>query len=344
MTKPATSHLSPIVWVACVAALVMTVIVCVAVGSVAIPVTDVVDVIASHLPWAQPIPNSPNATIIWELRLPRVLLAMLAGSMLATAGCAYQGTFRNPLADPYLLGVSAGAGLGATIAIVSRHGHTSFFVPFFSFTFALGAVAVTYALGHSTQGGRSSATLLLSGVAVASLLTSIQTLIQQRNADKIREVYSWVLGRLGGASWDDLRLTAPYIVGCLIVLYQFRRVLDVFSIGDDEAATLGLPVAKTRAIIIVAASLGTAAAVSVTGLIGFVGIVVPHVIRLRAGSSYRKLVPLSILLGGIFLMLSDLTSRTLLAPQEIPIGVVTALIGAPFFLYILGTSKNRDAS
>jgi iron complex transport system permease protein len=264
--------------------------------------------------------------------------------MLASAGCAYQGTFRNPLADPYLLGVSAGAGLGATIAIFYSSGQVKFLLPIAAFIGALTAVFLTYSLGRSAISGRSSTALVLAGVAVASLLTAIQTLLQQQNTDKIREVYAWVLGRLSTSGWNDLLIITPYVAICILVLLRYRRVLDVFAVGDEEAQTMGLPVSRARGAIIVAASLGTAAAVSVTGLIGFVGIIVPHILRLIVGNSYRILLPLSVVYGGIFLVLADIFARTVLAPQEISIGVVTALLGAPFFLFVLGSSKNGSVT
>jgi iron complex transport system permease protein len=264
--------------------------------------------------------------------------------MLASAGCAYQGTFRNPLADPYLLGVSAGAGLGATIAIFYSSGQVKFLLPIAAFIGALAAVFLTYSLGRSAISGRSSTALVLAGVAVASLLTAIQTLLQQQNTDKIREVYAWVLGRLSTSGWGDLLIITPYVAICILVLLRYRRVLDVFAVGDEEAQTMGLPVGRARGAIIVAASLGTAAAVSVTGLIGFVGIIVPHILRLIVGNSYRILLPLSVVYGGIFLVLADIFARTVLAPQEISIGVVTALLGAPFFLFVLGSSKNGSVT
>lgn len=334
-----------IIHVACLASIPIAILVATCIGAVTISAHDTVNVVLHHLGVGGN--HSINAlanTIVWEIRLPRVLLAFIVGAMLSGAGCAYQGTFRNPLADPYLLGISAGAGLGATVHIVLTNQSDRLLLPLFAFTGALIAVAVTYALGRSSFGGRSSVTLILAGVAVANLLTALQTLVQQRNADKVREVYSWILGRLNTSSWDDVRLIAPYITMCLIALVALRRVLDVFTVGDDEAKTLGLPVNTARASVIVAASLGTAAAVAVTGLIGFVGIIVPHALRLVVGTSYRSLLPLSIGFGGVFLVLTDLIARTALAPQEIPIGVITALIGAPLFLFILSSHKRGGQS
>lgn len=347
MTKSAAAfNPSRITWLVGSAALVVTVFVGICVGAVAVPIPEAFRIIASHIPGLGIHTDAAQSTqaIIWQLRLPRVALALLVGAMLSSAGCSYQGTFRNPLADPYLLGVSAGAGLGATTAIVTSDAADKWFLPLAAFTGAMLAVALTYSLGRSALVGRSATSLVLAGVAVASLLTAIQTLIQQRNSDKIREVYGWVLGRLTTAGWNDVALVAPYIAICMAVLFQYRRVLDVFGVGDEEALTMGLPVARARAAIIIAASLGTAAAVSVTGLIGFVGIIVPHTLRLIFGISYRKLLPLSIIYGGVFLVLADVLARTVLAPQEIPIGVVTALLGAPFFLFVLGSSRSGEIS
>ena len=174
---------------------------------------------------------------------------------------------------------------------------------------------------------------------MVSLTTAIQTFVLQRNSEVVREVYTWILGRLVNASWADIRLVLPYVVVTTIVLLMHARHLDLFRVGDDEAATLGAPVARIHLIVVVSATLGTAAVVSVSGLIGFVGLVVPHIVRLLAGSSYRLILPLSMLLGASFLILVDITSRIAIAPSELPIGVVTAFIGAPFFIYLLRTKQ-----
>ena len=281
--------------------------------------------------------------LIWTIRFPRVLLAALVGGMLSLGGASYQGVFRNPLVDPYLLGAAAGAGLGATIAILYLRGDEgAWFVdptPALAFVLSLATVAVTYTVGAAFGGNRTGATLVLAGVAMVSLTTAIQTFILQRNSEVVREVYTWILGRLVNASWADIRLVLPYVVVTTVVLLAHARHLDLFRVGDDEAATLGAPVARIRLIVVIAATLGTAAVVSVSGLIGFVGLVVPHVVRLLAGASYRLLLPLSMLLGASFLILVDILSRIAIAPSELPVGVVTAFIGAPFFIYLLRTKR-----
>ena len=283
--------------------------------------------------------------ILREIRLPRIVLGMLVGATLSVSGASYQGVFRNPLADPYLLGAAAGAGLGVTLVIVTTAGGgaTPVTAPVAAFVGALLAVALTYALGAAGSGRASTSSLILAGVAVASFLTALQTYVQQRNLDTVRQVYSWILGRLSTAGWGEVRLLLPYAIVTFLVLLSQRRALDVLAVGDDEATTLGLDARRSRVIVVVAASLGTAAAVSVSGLIAFVGIIVPHTVRLVAGSSHRVVLPLSMLFGGAFLVLADLMARTIAAPAEIPIGVGTAFVGAPFFVLVLRTAKRGMA-
>jgi len=286
--------------------------------------------------------------IVWRIRMPRVILAALVGGMLSVAGASYQGVFRNPLVDPYLLGAAAGAGLGATLALTTGRNVTMSWsvdpVPTAAFVFAVFTVAVTYLVGASFSGsssgsGRSGVTLVLAGVAVVAFVTAMQTFILQRNQDVVREVYQWILGRLSGATWSDVVLIFPYVAVSCLVLMLHRRHLDVFRVGDDEAAALGVSVGRTRVVIVIAATLGTAAVVSVSGLIAFVGLVIPHAIRLMAGAGYRRLIPLSLLFGASFLIIADIPGRMLSSPAETPIGVVTAFLGAPFFIYLLRTRR-----
>ena len=283
--------------------------------------------------------TDPQWNIVWKVRAPRVVLGALVGGMLSIAGAGYQGVFRNPLVDPYLLGAASGAGLGATIAIVIRDGALTDWpvnpVPAIAFVFAVATVMTTYVVGAAFGGSRTGATLVLAGVAVVSFTSAVQTFVLRRNLDVINEVFQWILGSLADTRWADVRLVAPYVVVCSIVLILHRRHLDVFRVGDDEAATLGVSIGRTRLVIVIAATLGTAAVVSVSGLIGFVGLVVPHVVRLVAGSRNKRLLPLSLMGGAAFLVLADVPGRILESPAETPIGVVTAFVGAPFFIYLL---------
>jgi iron complex transport system permease protein len=240
-----------------------------------------------------------------------------------------------------LLGVAAGAGFGATVAIAyGRIGDSGYLLPLAAFAGAVVAVGAAYLIGSSLGGGRTTATLILAGVTVASFLTAAQTFAQQQNADTLNEVYAWLLGGLGTAGWREVVLILPYVGLSTVVLLAHRRTLDVMAVGDDEARSLGLDVTRTRLLLVAFATLGTAAAVAVSGLIGFVGIVVPHLVRLTVASSFRVILPLSVAVGAAFLVFADVIARTALAPAELPIGVVTAFIGAPFFALVLRTTRH----
>ncbi len=279
--------------------------------------------------------------VLWQLRAPRVVLGVVVGAALAVSGAAYQGVFVNPLADPYLLGVASGAGLGATVAVAAAGGSGAL-VPLAAFAGAVGAVAATYLLGRSV-GGRGTTSLVLAGVAVAAFAQAVQTYVQQRHADNLREVYSWLLGDLSSAGWGDVALITPYVAGSVIVILAHRRLLDALRLGDTEARALGLHTTRLRLTVVAAATLATAAAVAVSGLIGFVGIVVPHTVRMLVGASNAVVLPLSALAGAAFLVLADVAARTVASPAEVPIGVITAAVGAPFFALVLHLRRRELA-
>jgi cobalamin transport system permease protein len=287
-----------------------------------------------------PLSGADDA-ILWQLRLPRVILGAIVGGTLAAAGASYQGVFRNPLADPYLLGAAAGAGLGATIVVAYAPGGTltGDLLPLAAFVGAALAVVAAYLLGRSAGQAAGPAALVLAGVTIVSFLTALQTFIQQQHVDTVQQVYSWLLGRLATSGWRDVGIVLPYSVVAWVVIIAHRRLLDVLAVGDEEAASLGVNVARVRLLVVAAATIATAAAVAVSGLIGFVGIIVPHTIRLLAGGSYRLLLPLSVIVGAGFLVLADVIARTVMSPAELPIGVVTAFFGAPFFAVLLRTSR-----
>jgi iron complex transport system permease protein len=284
--------------------------------------------------------SAREAAILWQLRVPRVVLGALVGAALAGSGAAYQGVFRNPLADPYLLGAAAGAGMAVTVVVVFVPGAAtgeSGPVPAAAFAGALGGVGLTWLLGRAA--GRGTVILVLAGVAVSAFLTAIQTFVQQLDTDTLQRVYSWLLGGLAGGDWTAVLLVLPYVGVAAVVLCFCARLLDVLALGDEEATVLGLRPGLVRGIVLGAASLATAGAVTAGGLIGFVGIVVPHLVRLLFGGSNRVVVPLSLLGGAVFLIAADVVARTVLAPAELPIGVVTAFTGAPFFLVVLRRAR-----
>jgi len=289
------------------------------------------------------LPNgleNEDRTLLLELRLPRVVLGALVGAALATSGAVYQSVFRNPLADPYLLGVASGAGLGATIAITNGGGDLHALLPIFAFLGGVLAVAATFLVAGRLFADPS--TLLLAGIAVGSFATAFQTYLQQRNSAALRPVYSWILGELTVANWDVVKWAGFYIFIALFVLIRISKVLDALMLSDEEAYSLGVSPQKIRMIAVAAATLATATAVSASGLIGFVGIVVPHLVRgLTKRATNRSLLSIAFV-GAAFLVIADLGARTLLSPAELPIGVITAFVGAPFFLFVL-RARNRGS-
>jgi cobalamin transport system permease protein len=327
-------------WGLCAAAfVVLALLVGLGIGAVDIGPTAIVRSALAHagLHVHSPL-SSVQEAILWQLRAPRVVLAALVGAMLAVAGASYQGVFRNPLADPYLLGVAGGAGLGATLVIAYGGGSPQLLPPA-AFGGATVAVVLTYGLGRSAGRARATGALVLAGVMVATFTAAVQTFVQQQHTDQLVNVYTWLLGGFTTAGWSDVLVALPYVAVSSVVLLLHRRVLDVLSVGDEEAATLGVDVARVRLVVVAAATIGTAAAVAVSGLIAFVGIIVPHTIRLLVSTSYRAVLPLSLLVGAGFLTLTDVLARTVLSPQELPIGVVTAFFGAPFFAFVLARSR-----
>jgi len=290
--------------------------------------------------------NEPLATyalIIVSIRLPRTVMVALTGAALGTSGAAYQGLFRNPLADPYLIGVASGAGLGAVIAMSIQWPY-SFWglmaIPMAAFLAGLLTVFIVYSLARV---GRTVPTtnLILAGVAFGSFATALTSFLMLRSSGEIRRALGWLLGGASQSGWMPVLGILPYLIIGLSILLLSGHALNLLQFGDEQAHQLGLPVTRAKTIILVAASLATAAAVAFAGIIGFVGLIVPHVMRMWFGGDYRRLIPLSMVGGAAFLLVADVLARVVLAPQEIPLGIITALAGAPFFLWVLRRSKNQ---
>lgn len=280
-------------------------------------------------------------TIVWDFRLARALLAAITGAALGGAGAAFQGLFRNPLADPFVIGASGGAALGA--ALVITLGWSFAFlnfrpVPLAAFAGALLAVGLAYLISQ-VNGQVTILTLLLAGTALSSLFTAAVSLLMILSGEDMVNVYYWLLGGFAGRSWDDLWLTLPYGLLGLAGLVLLSRPLDALAFGEETAQGLGIPVPQVRLSIVLLAALATAAAVASSGIIGFVGLISPHIARLMWGPVHSRLLPNSALLGATLLVLADMAARTLLAPMELPVGILTALLGAPFFIYLLRTQR-----
>ncbi|MBI3175369.1 MAG: iron ABC transporter permease [Chloroflexi bacterium] len=307
-----------------------------AVGSVFLPPSDLFAAFTGH--------GSQLATsILWKIRLPRTVLIALTGMSLGGSGAAYQGLFRNPLADPYLLGVASGAGLGAVIAMSVKWSYTFWglmIVPLAAFIGALLTVAIVYLLAHVGKVVPTT-TLILAGVTVSSFAVSLTSFLMLRSEGELRRAMSWLMGGSIQLGWASVVAMLPYLAIGLAFILLNGHSLNLLQFGDEQAQQLGLNISFTKKTLLVAASLATAAAVSFAGIIGFIGLVVPHLIRLWAGPDYRQLLPLAVLGGGTVLLFSDVLARVVLSPQEVPVGIITALAGAPFFLWVLRRTKHR---
>lgn len=285
-----------------------------------------------------------NNVLIWELRVPRIITAALVGLLLALSGTILQGVLRNPLADPYILGASAGGGIGAAIALtlgldVLFLGFSA--VPVFAFVFALGAVFLVYSLSR-INGSSTPENLILSGVAVSAFCSAILALIMVFSGN-LQSIYFWLLGGFTGASWEKVIALLPYVIIGSLVSYFYSKELNALLLGEELAQTLGINIGQTRIILLTLAAFMTAAAVSVAGLIGFVGLIIPHMVRIIVGPHYRLSIPLSALSGMLLMVIADTISRSLIPPIEIPVGIVTAIIGAPYFLYLLKRGRSNKA-
>jgi iron complex transport system permease protein len=315
-------------------------------GAVPLPLTTIVGVVATHagIPGVAVVWPAAQDAIVWQLRVPRVLAAALVGAALATSGALFQGLFRNPMADPYVLGISSGAAFGATLVLslpagAAWAGYGA--VPAAAFLGALGAAAIVYTVAR--RGPRLAiADLLLAGFAVAAVLgagTTLLLVLNDRLLVRLRAVFAWLAGGIAVGGWAPVSAAAaPILVGIALALV-LGPWLDAFLLGEEGAAHVGVPVERAKLVTVCVAALLTAAAVTLSGLVGFVGLLVPHAVRLVAGPSHRLLLPAAALGGAAFLVLADLLARALFAPLELPVGVLTALVGGPVFLVLLKRSR-----
>lgn len=316
-------------------------------GAVEVQAPEIVRILASRIPvvssWVRPDWSASHETIILSIRLPRVILACIVGASLAVAGAAFQGLFRNPMADPYVIGASSGASVGAAVAIVFGVNLRLFglaSVPLLAFAGTLFTVFLVY---HLASVGKTAPTLtlLLAGIAVSSILSALVSFLMFYGEEQLHQLVFWLMGGFSGRQWDYVSMALPYsLVGTAGVLL-YARDLNVLLLGEESAVYVGVEVEKAKRVLVASASLLTAAAVASAGVIGFVGLVVPHVARMVFGPDHRVLVPASALLGATFLVGADMLARTLMAPQEIPVGILTAFGGGPFFIYLLRRSHRQ---
>lgn len=311
------------------------------VGSTKIPLLEILKVIGHHIIGIPHQVDPMSDAILWSLRFPRVLLAMVVGASLALAGVLYQGILRNPLADPYILGVSSGSATGAIVAILTGIGAGvwgAWSISIFSFLGALIAtVSVFFLAGRELR----TTTLILAGVVIHAFFGAIITFLLSISADEIPRIQYWLMGSFTLREWTHVWIMIPVVFVGMAVSWFYQRELNLFAVGSRTAVHVGVSVKKTRLLLLLLASFLTAIVVSISGIIGFVGIVIPHLIRMLIGANHRLLIPYSILAGASFMMVSDLIARTVLEPRELPVGVITAFFGAPFFAYFLRRQRQN---
>lgn len=323
-----------------IVALATSVLLALGTGAVKIPVGEILGVL-----WNQSQSSEISAEIILRIRLPRIVLAALVGSSLALSGAVYQGLFRNPMADPYVIGASAGASLGAIIAMMLPAGFQVIglnTIPLFAFAGSLATVFLVFHLARTAQ-RTPVINLILAGVAVSSVLSAVVSLLMFLMPQQgLHGLVFWLMGGFSGRSWNHVLAIAPHWVVGFVVVVMHARHLNALLLGEEEAMSLGVDVQKTTRRLVAAASLLTAASVAAGGIIAFAGLVVPHVVRLIVGPDHRRLIPNACLLGAVFMCLADTLARTVIPPRELPVGIITSLTGGPFFLYLLRKQKPRE--
>ncbi len=321
--------------------LLLTGIVAISLGAVRIPISEIVAIFLSRIPFLGLLFSGGSSKayeiIIMQIRLPRVVLSILVGAALATAGVILQGLFKNPMADPYIVGVSSGAALGATISIILFKGPgllAMYAIPLLAFAGAISATLVVYHLAK-TAGRVPISSLLLSGIAVGSFLTAIMSFLMATTTRDLHSVIFWLMGGFSARNWNHVNMALPFFMIGLPAALIFSRELNIMLLGEEKAYHLGIEVETIKRLLLIVASMMAASAVAVSGLIGFVGLMIPHIIRLIIGPDHRLVIPAAALAGSIFLVFADTVARSLLAPTEIPVGIITAFFGAPFFVYLL---------
>ena len=331
-SKKKQSNFILIVGIVLVLLLVLSILFSIGVGAVSLTPAEVFSALTGNPA------KSTHRTIVWDFRFARVLLVSLCGAALASAGVAFQGLFRNPLADPFIVGASGGAALGATLAVVLGDAGPAISMGAAGFIGAVAAVLLVYLIAETSNYGSITA-LLLAGAALSTMLSAIVTLLLIFSDEVLHSVFTWLMGGFSGRSWSHLWQASPIAFIGIIIILLMARSLDALASGEESAEALGLNLSRSRFYIIIGASLATAAAVSVSGIIGFIGLIAPHISRQLVGAKHSTLIPISMLIGAILLLIGDNLARTVMAPLELPVGIFTALLGGPFFLYLLRKGK-----
>jgi len=320
--------------------LLVTIVIAGSLGSAGIPFSDVIKIILSPTPSTDNGIKNTSWIIIWKIRLPRIILTVIAGMGLGVSGAVFQGIFRNPMANPYILGISSGAAFGVTMGITMGLQITFLGIGAIPISAFIGAISASIVVYLISGGGRDILPLLLSGIAMGFLLSALMSLLMYFNRSQLENIVYWTMGSFNAANWQKAVITAPVILPGSLFIIIFARDLNLMVLGEDSANSMGISVKKSRLIFLLVSTIITASAVAVSGVIGFVGLIVPHAMRIITGPDHRTLIPYSMLGGAILLLISDTIARTIIAPTEIPVGIVTSLLGAPFFLFLLNRMRN----
>ncbi len=310
------------------------------VGSAAIPLSNVIHILSSPSSAGDTFPHSFRI-IVLSIRLPRIILSVIAGMGLGVSGAIFQGIFRNPMANPYILGVSSGSAFGVAVGMAFGLEASFLGMGAIPLTAFCGGILTALFVYFISGNGKSIFSLLLSGIAMGFFLSALMSLVMYLHRDQIENIIYWSMGSFNAASRDKIFIAGPVIIIGSLLCMLFSRDLNIMALGDDTARSLGVSVRKRRLFFLITSTVITASAVSVSGVIGFVGLIVPHALRILTGPDHRTLLPLSMLSGGLFLLLADTLARTILSPTELPVGIVTSLFGAPFFIYLLHNQRNK---
>ncbi len=317
-----------------------TIVIAGSLGSARIPFSDVIKIILSPTPSFDDGIKNTSRIIIWKIRLPRIILTVIAGMGLGVSGAVFQGIFRNPMANPYILGISSGAAFGVTLGMTMGLQITFLGIGAIPISAFIGAISASVIVYLISGGGRDILPLLLSGIAMGFLLSALMSLLMYFNRAQLENIVYWTMGSFNAANWQKAVITAPVILPGSLFIIIFARDLNLMILGEDSANSMGISVKKSRLVFLLISTIITASAVAVSGVIGFVGLIVPHAMRIITGPDHRTLIPYSMLGGAILLLISDTIARTIIAPTEIPVGIVTSLLGAPFFLFLLNRMRN----
>lgn len=325
--------------------LVLLLLISMCIGSAPLSVSDVIKVIIYKLPFVKNMsePDARLITIVWDKRFGRTLVAVIVGISLAVSGTVFQGLFRNPLADPFIIGASSGAALGATLAIIFGFSISGFGfspIPLAAFTGSFITIILVYIFTKTGSSSPPAVALLLAGTALSSLFFACVSLLMSVSENDLHRIFFWLIGSINEKSWPQFVAILPYFIISFSIIIILARPLDILAFGEETASGMGLNVNNARILIIISATLATASAVSISGIIGFVGLIAPHIARLLFGPAHKRLIPSSALIGAILLVVSDNLARTILDSRELPVGVFTAILGAPFFLYLLKSRQN----